>query len=132
MEVNGAERGAWADEALVGAVEVGDEVIVNPGISCGRCLACLSGRDNYCRDYRLLGEDCTGGYGEYLVVPAQNLVPKPASLSFAEAACLPTAYLTVYRMLFTRARLEPGQTCQEEQPPHHPQRRVGRELEAGR
>ena len=45
-----------------------------------------------------------------VAVPRANVVPKPSSLSFAEAACLPTAWLTAYRMLFTRARLQPGAT----------------------
>ena len=49
-------------------------------------------------------------WAQRLSVPSRNLVPKPASLSFAEAACLPTAYLTAYRMLFTRAGLQPGQS----------------------
>ena len=40
----------------------GDEVVVSPGVSCGRCVQCLSGRDNLCRDYGLLGEHRSGGY----------------------------------------------------------------------
>ncbi len=51
-----------------------------------------------------------GTLAQRLAVPTRNLVPKPASLSFAEAACIPTAYLTAYRMLFGRARLQPGQS----------------------
>lgn len=51
-----------------------------------------------------------GTLAQRLSVPSRNLVPKPASLTFAEAACLPTAYLTAYRMLFTRAGLQPGQS----------------------
>jgi len=49
-----------------------------------------------------------GALAQHVAVPARNLVAKPASLGFAEAACLPTAYLTAYRMLFTRAGLAPG------------------------
>ena len=45
-----------------------------------------------------------------MAVPRRNLIPKPASLTWAEAACLPTAWLTAYRMLFTRSGLLPGQT----------------------
>jgi NADPH:quinone reductase-like Zn-dependent oxidoreductase len=58
----------------------------------------------------LLSEVHPGALAERVAVPRHNLVPKPASLSFEEAACLPTAYLTAYRMLFTRGRLRPGQT----------------------
>ena len=58
----------------------------------------------------LLSELHPGALAERVAVPRRNLVPKPPALSFAEAACLPTAYLTAYRMLFTRSGLAPGQT----------------------
>ncbi len=58
----------------------------------------------------LLSERHQGSLAERVTVPRRNLVPKPAELSFAQAACLPTAWLTAYRMLFTRAVLQPGQT----------------------
>jgi len=56
----------------------------------------------------LLSEQHDGAFAEYLRVPRRNLVPKPAWLSFDEAACLPVAWGTAYRMLFTQARLRPG------------------------
>jgi NADPH:quinone reductase-like Zn-dependent oxidoreductase len=58
----------------------------------------------------LLSERYQGTLAERVVVPARNVVPKPAALSFAEAASLPTAWLTAYRMLFVRSGLRPGQT----------------------
>jgi len=58
----------------------------------------------------LLSERYDGTFAQRVAVPRRNLVPKPAALSFEQAACLPTAYLTAYRMLFGRARLEPGAT----------------------
>ena len=58
----------------------------------------------------LLSELYPGTLAERVAVPRQNLIPKPPSLSFEEAACLPTAYLTAYRMLFVRGELVPGQT----------------------
>ena len=58
----------------------------------------------------LLSERYDGTFAERLAVPRRNLVPKPAALSFADAACLPTAYLTAYRMLFDKSGLEPGST----------------------
>ncbi len=62
-------------------------------------------------DFHLFSErGVPGTLAQRVAVPSRNLVPKPASLSFAEAACLPTAYLTAYRMLFTRAHLRPGQS----------------------
>jgi NADPH:quinone reductase-like Zn-dependent oxidoreductase len=60
-------------------------------------------------DLHLLSEaGVSGTHADVVVAPARNLLAKPAELSWAEAACLPTAYLTAYRMLFTRARLRPG------------------------
>ena len=58
----------------------------------------------------LLSERHQGTFAEKVVVPRRNVVPKPASMSFAEAACLPTAWLTAYRMLFTRGGLKAGDT----------------------
>ncbi len=56
----------------------------------------------------ILSELHQGTLAEQVVVPRRNLLPKPASLSFAQAACLPTAWLTAYRMLFTQAGVKPG------------------------
>jgi NADPH:quinone reductase-like Zn-dependent oxidoreductase len=58
----------------------------------------------------LLSERYQGTFAEKVAVPRWNLVPKPDELSFEQAACLPTAWLTAYRMLFTRGRVTPGQT----------------------
>jgi NADPH:quinone reductase-like Zn-dependent oxidoreductase len=58
----------------------------------------------------LLSEHYPGALAERVAVPRRNLVPKPAALSFEEASCLPTAWLTAYRMLFVRAGVAPGQT----------------------
>lgn len=58
----------------------------------------------------LLSERHQGTFAQQVVVPRRNLVPKPAELSWAQAACLPTAWLTAYRMLFNRSGLQPGST----------------------
>jgi NADPH:quinone reductase-like Zn-dependent oxidoreductase len=58
----------------------------------------------------LLSELHPGTFAERVAVPRRNLVPKPDALSFEEASCLPTAWLTAYRMLFVKAELRPGQT----------------------
>jgi NADPH:quinone reductase-like Zn-dependent oxidoreductase len=58
----------------------------------------------------LLSERYDGTFAERVVVPRRNLVPKPAALSFEQAACLPTAYLTAYRMLFDKSGAQPGST----------------------
>ncbi|HEX4863612.1 MAG TPA: alcohol dehydrogenase catalytic domain-containing protein, partial [Acidimicrobiales bacterium] len=59
----------------------------------------------------LLSERHQGAIAEKVVVPRRNLIPKPAALSFEEAACLPTAWLTAYKMLFSRSGLKPGDTA---------------------
>jgi len=90
-------------------VSVGDEVVVSPGVSCGSCAACLSGRDHRCKDYAILGEHRDGGWAEKLAVPRQNVIPKPKNLSFVEAASMPLTFLTAWHMLVDRAELRPGE-----------------------
>ena len=58
----------------------------------------------------LLSERYDGTFAERVAVPRRNLIPKPAGMSFEDAACLPTAYLTAYRMLFDKSGLQPGST----------------------
>jgi len=90
-------------------VPLGEEVLLQPGLSCGRCLRCLQGRDNECRQYKVLGSRVDGGYTERLSVPVENLLPKPKRLSFEEAASVPLVFLTAWHMLVERARLRPGE-----------------------
>lgn len=90
--------------------KVGDEIVVNPGLSCGACERCLLGEDTFCRSYRILGENTQGGYTRHMNVPDANLLPKPARLSFEEAAAVPLCFLTAWHMLVEKARLRPGQT----------------------
>ena len=90
-------------------VPLGEEVVLQPGLSCGRCLRCLQGRDNECRQYKVLGSRVDGGYTERLSVPVENLLPKPKRLSFEEAASVPLVFLTAWHMLVERARLRPGE-----------------------
>ncbi|MBL8952916.1 MAG: zinc-binding dehydrogenase [Myxococcaceae bacterium] len=96
--------------AEVTDVKEGTEVLVNPGLSCGACDRCLRGDDNVCRQYVIIGEHVTGGYAEHLCVPRQNILPKPKSLGFEEAACLPLTFLTAWTMLVRRAQLQAGET----------------------
>lgn len=90
--------------------KAGDEVCVAPGFSCGTCAQCLAGADNLCKGYGIFGEMGDGGCAEYAVVPAANLLPKPASMSFEQAAAWPLAFLTSWHMLVARCRLVPGET----------------------
>jgi NADPH:quinone reductase-like Zn-dependent oxidoreductase len=89
-----------------GLDEDGNEVVVHAVIGEGG-----SGGDETLDPRRsLLSERYDGTFAERVAVPRRNLVPKPPALSFEEAACLPTAYLTAYRMLFTKSGLQPGAT----------------------
>jgi NADPH:quinone reductase-like Zn-dependent oxidoreductase len=90
-------------------IAAGTRVVINPGVSCGRCERCLSGWDNLCARYQLIGKNIPGGYAELVKVPVQNLVPLPSELSFVTAACLPAVFITTWNMLFDQARLEPGE-----------------------
>ena len=93
----------------VTSVEVGEDVVLNPAVSCRRCRVCLAGESPLCASFQILGEHRWGTHGELVVVPEENVVPKPAALSWAEAAAYPLVYLTAWRML-RRARLTAGET----------------------
>ncbi|MCW2656333.1 MAG: molecular chaperone GroES [Jatrophihabitans sp.] len=84
----------------------GDEVVVHAVINTPD----WRGDDTLDPGRTLLSEKHQGSLAEYVVVPKRNVVPKPEELSFAEAACLSTAWLTAYRMLFTKSGLQPGQS----------------------
>jgi len=93
---------------IVGTTDDGTKVVVQPGLSCGRCAPCLGGHDNLCRYYKILGEHVSGGYCEYIVVPEVNIAPYPERLSFAEAASSILPFLTAWQMVVGKARVVPG------------------------
>jgi NADPH:quinone reductase-like Zn-dependent oxidoreductase len=99
-----------ATGAGVDNLGVGTRVVVQPGLSCGRCAACLGGHDNLCRHYRILGENAQGAYAEYIVVPRVNIAPYPGDLSFPEAAASLLTFLTAWQMVVHKARVAPGDT----------------------
>jgi len=88
----------------------GDRVVLNPGISCGACAMCANDQDPLCRRFGIMGEHQPGTVAEYLVVPARNVAKVGAHLGWAQAAALPLATLTAWRMLTTRARVVPGES----------------------
>ncbi|HEY1549642.1 MAG TPA: zinc-binding dehydrogenase [Kofleriaceae bacterium] len=90
--------------------DVGAKCVVQPGLSCMHCAQCLSGHDNLCRWYRILGENAQGGYGEYVVVPDVNLAPYPERLDFPNAAAAILPFLTAWQMVVHKARVAPGDT----------------------
>jgi NADPH:quinone reductase-like Zn-dependent oxidoreductase len=88
----------------------GEEVVLNPGVNCGTCEFCLKGEHSLCVSFHLIGEHVGGTFAESVVVPAINAYPKPAALSWEEAAAFPLTFLTAWRMLVTKARVRPGET----------------------
>ena len=90
--------------------KIGDKVVLNPGLSCGACERCLSGQDNFCRHYRILGENTQGGYSRHIVVPDANVLPLPRGLSFTDAASIPLCFLTAWQMVVRKANVRAGQT----------------------
>src|ERR671916_3347123 len=105
-DIAGVVRGAGE---LVTWVRAGDEVLLQPGVSCGHCVECLRGLDNLCPEYDILGYRRDGGYAELVAAPGVNVVPKPKNLSWEEAAALPLVTVTAWHMLVTRAGVQPGE-----------------------
>lgn len=94
---------------LVRNVAPGDAVLLAPGVSCGACPQCLSGDDNLCASYDILGYGIDGGYAEHVAAPARNAHPIPAGLDFEQAASIPLTFLTAWHMLVGRARVKAGE-----------------------
>ena len=94
----------------VTAVKDGDRVVVNPGLICGECRYCSAGEEELCTSPGMLGSTTGGGYAEYVKVPAVNAVVLPASLSYEEAASLPTVFMPCWSMLMRRAALKASET----------------------
>lgn len=90
-------------------VAVGDRVLVDPSISCGRCEFCVRGDATLCRTFKVLGEHIRGASAEKLLVPAVNLMRIPDDFSFEEAAASPMVFETAWRMLISRGGLRPGE-----------------------
>jgi NADPH:quinone reductase-like Zn-dependent oxidoreductase len=108
--ISGSDVAGVLVEAGGSGIQTGSRVMIQPGISCGRCLACLSGSDNECPQYEVLGyRNHAGGYAELIKVPVQNLVPVPDAVSFVEAAAFPLTFVTAWHMLITRAKLQQGE-----------------------
>ena len=99
------EKGDNAD-----GVNIGDKVVINPGLSCGKCEFCLRGQQSECASFGIVGMVRRGTFAEKVAVPVENIRPKPAHLSFDEAAALPLSYVTAWRMLMTRTGLKPSDT----------------------
>ena len=108
--ISGADVAGEVVDAGGGGVPTGTRVMLQPGLSCGRCPLCIAGRDNYCPQYDVLGYMSDGGYAELVSVPVVNLIPIPDHIEFADAAAFPLTFLTAWHMLMARAALQAGET----------------------
>jgi len=109
----------WTGSDISGVIEqlapdvsgwtVGDAVVVNPSLSCGKCPRCLEGEVSQCDDYDILGSAGNGGNAEYVVADAIKLMRMPPNFDFVLAAAAPLAYQTAWRALVKRARVQPGE-----------------------
>jgi NADPH:quinone reductase-like Zn-dependent oxidoreductase len=99
--VNGSTTAAW---------RAGDEVVIFPTLCCWECKWCLAGENVKCAQFGVLGEHSDGTACQLLHIDSRNIFRKPPSLSWEEAAAFPLTFLTAWRMLTTRARLQAGET----------------------
>ena len=108
--ISGSDIAGEVIRPTAAEVSPGRRVMLQPGISCGRCPACLSGKDNECVRYEVVGYlHHPGGYAEFTKVPVENLVSIPDDIDFVRAAAFPLTFLTAWHMLMTRAQLKRGE-----------------------
>jgi NADPH:quinone reductase-like Zn-dependent oxidoreductase len=96
-----------AEDAIL---KVGDHVVIDANLGCGKCEFCLAGKDNMCREWHLLGETVRGTYAEYVAVPVKQLYRLPDSFDFHQAAAAALVYQTAWHSLVKRGNLQKGET----------------------
>ena len=106
---DGAGEVAALGAGVVG-LKVGDHVVIDANLGCGKCDFCLKGQDNLCRNWHLLGETVRGTYAEYIALPARQLHLLPQDFDLHVAAAGALVYQTAWHSLITRGRLQTGET----------------------
>jgi NADPH:quinone reductase-like Zn-dependent oxidoreductase len=94
----------------VSRVKSGDRVVVNPVLTCRQCTYCIGGQEELCVKPGMLGSTTNGGYAEYVTLPSVNTQPLPGSISYEQAASMPTVFLPCWSILMRRAALKPWET----------------------
>jgi NADPH:quinone reductase-like Zn-dependent oxidoreductase len=89
--------------------ELGEAVVVNPSLSCGKCERCLEGEVSQCDEYDILGSGGNGGNAEFIAANADKLMRMPDGFDFVKAAAAPLAYQTAWRAIVKRAILQQGE-----------------------
>ena len=95
----------------VSRISAGDRVVVNPRLTCGRCQPCIAGEEELCVRPKSMGSTTNGGYSEYIAVTDVSTVALPDSISYEQAASLPTVFLPSWSILIRRAALKPSETA---------------------
>jgi NADPH:quinone reductase-like Zn-dependent oxidoreductase len=93
-----------------GELKVGDHVVINANLGCGHCEYCLSGRDNMCTNWHMIGETIRGTYAEYLAVPLKQLYKLPDDFDFHQAAAAALVYQTAWHSLVKCGNIQAGET----------------------
>lgn len=104
-EVAGTVAGLGAG---VASFSIGDRVLLPAVLTCGRCEACRTGRENVCEAGMMLGNHMDGGYAEYVAVPAKDAFPLPPEIPLIEGAIIADALTTPYHAVVNRGRVRPG------------------------
>ena len=110
--INGAD-GAGEIAALGAGVSgwnIGERVVINANLGCGKCDYCLAGKDNMCRDWHLLGETVLGTYAEYITLPTRQLYRLPYGFDYLAAAAAALVFQTAWHSLIKRGSLHAGET----------------------
>jgi NADPH:quinone reductase-like Zn-dependent oxidoreductase len=88
-------------------LEVGDRVLISPSRSCGVCEQCMAGKDNFCAEYKILGEHCDGTDAEFVAAIRENIFRLPDNVTFEDAAASALVFITAYQMLIDKAKTQP-------------------------
>jgi NADPH:quinone reductase-like Zn-dependent oxidoreductase len=94
----------------ISGIKPGTRVLLAPMMFCNHCEQCTTGRNNFCREFAVMGNTVDGGNCELISVPHVNVIPIPDSLDFVNAASVPLVFLTAWHMLVGRAHLRGGQS----------------------
>ncbi len=110
--INGAD-GAGEIAALGAGVSgwnIGERVVINANLGCGKCDYCLAGKDNMCREWHLLGETVRGTYAEYITLSTRQLYRLPDGFDYLAAAAAALVFQTAWHSLIKRGSLHAGET----------------------
>jgi NADPH:quinone reductase-like Zn-dependent oxidoreductase len=94
----------------VNGFNVGDRVVINANLGCGKCDYCQNNQDNMCRNWHLLGETIRGTYAEYVCLPTRQLFKLPDNFDFHAAAAAALVYQTAWHSMVKRGKIKTGET----------------------